>query len=79
MILVILEAFGFRERASEHGEVLREDVDQAAVDVSVAGDEAVACGALRVHAEVVRLVADKLVEFLEGALVQQQINTLAGA
>ena len=68
-----------RERAAEDGEVLREDVDQAPVDVSVAGDEAVARGALRFHAEVVRLVADELVEFLEGAFIEQQVDALAGA
>ena len=33
---------GLRERAAEHREILREHVDQAAVDAAVAGDEAVA-------------------------------------
>ena len=33
---------GFRKRAAEDREILREDVDQAAVDAAVAGDEAVA-------------------------------------
>ena len=33
---------GFGERAAEDGEILREDVDEAAVDAAVAGDEAVA-------------------------------------
>ena len=37
-----LGGVGFRERAAEDGEVLREDEDQAAVDAAVAGDEAVA-------------------------------------
>jgi hypothetical protein len=34
------------ERAAEHGEVLREHVDEPAVDAAVAGDHAVAVGAL---------------------------------
>ena len=40
-------------------------------------ERAVARGALRVHAEVVGLVADKLVEFLEGAFIEQQVNAFA--
>ena len=35
---------GLRERAAEDGEILREDVDQAAVDAPEAGDESVARG-----------------------------------
>ena len=37
-----LGGVGFRERAAEDGEVLREDEHQAAFDAAVAGDEAVA-------------------------------------
>ena len=68
---------GFGERAAEDGEILREDVDQAAVDAAVAGDEAVAGDDLLLHAEIAAAVRDQLVEFLEGALVEQQFDALA--
>ena len=62
----------------KHGEVLREDVDQAAVDAAVAGDEAVAGDDLLVHAEIAAAVGDELVDLFEGALVEQQFDALAG-
>ena len=68
---------GFRERAAEDGEVLREDVDQAAIDVAVAGDEAVAGDDLLVHAEVAAAMRDEFVDFFEGAFVEQQVDALA--
>ena len=71
-------ALALGERAAEDGEVLREDVDQAAVDAAVAGDEAVAGDDLLVHAEIAAAVGDQLVEFLEGAFVEQQLDALAG-
>ena len=64
--LADFEGVGFGERAAEDGEVLREDVDQAAVDAAVAGDEAVAGDDLLVHAEIAAAVGDELVELLEG-------------
>ena len=70
---------GFGERAAEDGEVLREDVYQAAVDAAIAGDEAVAGRALRFHAEIVGVVADEFVELFEGAFVEQQVDAFAGA
>ena len=42
MTLQIFWAWRSRQRAAEHGEVLREDVDQAAVDRARSGDDAVA-------------------------------------
>src|SRR5215831_5580442 len=65
---------GFRERAAEDGEVLREDVNQASIDAAIAGDEAVARGALLLHAEVHTAVANEFVEFFEGAFVKQQMD-----
>ena len=47
------------------------------VDGAVAGDEAVARNALLVHAEVGGAVGDELVGLLEGAVVEQQLDTLA--
>ena len=68
------------KRAAEDGEVLREDVDQPPVDAAVAGDEAVArAGAASSMPKSWRLVADELVEFLEGAFVEQQVDALARA
>ncbi len=43
----------------------------------VAGDEAIAGNALRVHAEVCRPMGDELVGLFEGAFIQQKIDTLA--
>ena len=68
---------GFRERAAEHREILREHVGRAAVDQAIAGDEAVAVDDLFLHAEVVAVMADQLVGFLEGAFVEQQIDAFA--
>ena len=69
---------GLGERAAEDRKILREDVGGAAVDEAVAGDEAVAVDDLFVHAEIAAAVANQLVDFLEGAFVEQQIDALAG-
>ncbi len=68
---------GFRERTAEDREVLREHVGGTAVDQAVAGDEAVAVDDLFLHAEVVAMVTNQLVGFLEGAFVEQQIDAFA--
>ncbi|MCG3160031.1 MAG: hypothetical protein JMDDDDMK_01063 [Acidobacteria bacterium] len=65
---------GFRKRAAEDGEVLREDEDLAPVNQSVAGDEAVAGILLRLHPEIARAVRDQLVELLECAVVEQELD-----
>ena len=70
---------GFGKRAAENGEILREDVHQAASDAAVAGDKPVAGRALRFHAEIVGVVADEFVELFEGAFVEQQVHAFAGA
>src|SRR5690606_31526678 len=66
-----------RERSAQHGEVLGEDEDGAAVDRTVACDDAVAGDLLAIHAEVAAAMGDQLVEFLEGALVEQQVDAFA--
>ena len=73
-----LRGVGLRERAAEDGEVLREGVDRPAVDAAGAGDDAVA-GNRRclVHAEVAAAVRDELVDLLERAGIEQQIDPLA--
>jgi hypothetical protein len=68
---------GLGQRAAEHGEVLAEDEDQAAVDRAVAGDHAVAGDLGVVHAEVGAAVLDEHVPFFEGAVVEQQLDALA--
>ena len=75
--LADLARVGLGEAAAEHGEVLREDEDQAAVHAPVAGDDAVAGDLLLGHAEVEAAVLDQLVQLLEAALVEQQLDALA--
>ena len=75
--LMIFCACVSRERAAEHGEVLGEQVDRAAVDRAPAGDDAVAGDLGLLHAEVVAAVLDEHVELLERALVEQQFDALA--
>ena len=67
------------ERSPEDREILREDVDQAAFDAAVTGDEAIAGDYCRIHAEIAAAMRHQHVEFLEGVLVQQQFDALAGA
>ena len=66
------------QRAAEDGEVLREDEDAAAVDLAVAGDDGVAEEVLLVHAELGRAVDHQLVELLERARVEEDVDALAG-
>ncbi len=75
-----LQIFGVgaaRERAAEHGEVLREHVDDAAIDRAPAGDDAVAGDFVVLHAELGGAVLDEHVELLERAFVEQQLHALA--
>ena len=74
---MILLRVRLRERAAEHGEVLGEQINRAAVDRAPAGDDAVAGDLGLLHAEVVGAVLDEHVELLERALVEQQFDALA--
>ena len=67
---------GFGQRAAEHGEILGEHKGLAAVDGAPAGDDAVARHLGLFHAEIGRAVLDEHVEFLERALVEQQLDAL---
>ena len=67
-----------RQRAAHDREVLGEDVDDAAVDGAPAGDDAVARGLLLLHAEIGAGMLDEGVELLEGVLVHQELDALAG-
>ena len=64
------------ERAAEDGEILREDVHQAAVDAPGAGHHPVPRHDLLIEPEVGRAVGDEAIELDEAALVEQQIEPL---
>ena len=51
--------------------------DEPAVDAPVPGDDAVAGHDLLGHAEVAAAVGDELVDLLEGARIEQQVDALA--
>ena len=78
MILHDLSRVGFRERAAEDGEVLREDEYQPAFDAAIAGDEAVAKDDLVFHAEVGAAVRNQLIGLFKGAFIEQEIDALTG-
>ena len=75
--LANFQRIGFGKRAAEHGKVLRENIDQPAIDAAKAGDKAIACRPLLLHAGIDAAVADKFVQLLECAFVQQKVNALA--
>jgi hypothetical protein len=66
------------QAAAQHGEVLREDVDEAALDGAPARHHAVAQEVLRLHPEVVAVVLAQRVQLHERAGVKQQVDALAG-
>ena len=57
--LAYLESHGFRQRTSEYGEVLCENINQTAVDCTVAGNYAVAQIAFLFLSEVCAAMAYK--------------------
>ena len=75
--LADLLGVGLAQRAAEDGEVLREDVDAAPVDLAEAGDDAVAGILLLLHAEVGAAVHDVAVELVEGARIEEVFDALA--
>ncbi len=77
--LADFQRVGFGKRSAEHGEVLRENINQPAIDAAKAGNEAVAGGTLLLHAEVDAAVPDKFVKLLEAAFVQKKMNALASS
>ena len=66
------------ERAAEHGEVLAEDADLAAVDGAEARDDAVGVGPVLVQTHAVGPVAGQHVELMERAVVQEEVDPLPG-
>ena len=73
-----LLAVDLAQRAAEDREVLGEHADLAAVDGAVAGDHAVAVRPVLLEAERRRAVPGQLVELDERALVEEQLDPLAG-
>ena len=66
------------QRAADHGEVLREGERNAAGDLAVARDDGIAEILAVGHAELGGAMLDEGVEFLEGALVEEEVDALAG-
>src|SRR5262249_43063878 len=73
-----LRGVRFRERPAEDREILRERKHLAAVDESMPRDHAVARHDLLLHPEVAAPMRDELVDLLECAWIEQQIDALAG-
>ena len=65
---------GFRQGAAEHGEVLGENVSNAAVDGAPAGDHTVAWDLRVLHTELGATMLDVHIELLEGAFVEQELQ-----
>ena len=78
MILQIFSACASESAPPKTVKSWREDEDRAAVDRAVAGDHAVAGHRLAAHVEVGAAVLDEHVPLLEAALVEQQLDALAG-
>src|SRR3546814_4998909 len=69
----------FRQRAAENGEVLTEDIDEAAVDRPRAGDDAIARNLLILHPEIDAIMLDIGIEFFERAFVKQHVEQIGRA
>src|SRR4051812_25904271 len=76
--LADLLAVHLAEGAAEDREVLAEDAHLTTVDGAVAGDHAFAVAAALLEPDRRRAVSRQLVEFDEGAFVDQQRDALAG-
>ena len=75
--LADLQGVCFREGAAKHGEILREHVNQTAIDASETGDESVAGRPLILHAEIIAAMRNKFVELFKCAFIEQQRDALA--
>ena len=67
---------GFGQRAAEHREVLREDIDHAAVDGAPAGDHTIAGDAVLVRPKIGVAMFDEHVELLKTVFVEQKLQPL---
>ena len=78
MTLQIFSRVHLAQRAAEDREVLAEDADLAPRDLAVAGDDPVPQGLVLLQPEVVGSVHPVTVQLDEGAVVEQQLDALAG-
>src|SRR6267142_1868365 len=67
----------FGKGTTKDSAVLGKDKDLAAIDQSMAGDDAVAGIDLLVHPEILRTMLDQLVELLKRSFVEQELDSLA--
>ena len=77
MILQIFMRVGFATRTAQHGEILAEHIDLAAIDRAPAGHHPVAMRAVVFHAEIGAAMGDEHVEFFKRAIIKQQFNPFA--
>ena len=68
---------GFRQGPAKNREILTIDIDHAAIDRAPARHHAVACGAVRLHAEIGAAVRHEHVKLFERPFIQQQFDPLA--
>jgi hypothetical protein len=68
----------FAQRSTEHGKVLRENVNESSIDRAIAGDDTIAIKGLLVRAETGRAGRNKDAQFLKRSFVQQQLDAFPG-
>src|SRR3546814_11168242 len=66
-----------RQRAAANGEILAEDIDEAAVDRPRSGDDAVAGDFMVLHPEIDAIMFDIGIDLLEPSLVEQHLKPFA--
>ena len=66
------------QRTTEHGEILREDIDRAAVDGAITCDDPIAQELLAFEPELVAAMGDEHAYLLKAAFVQQEMQAFAG-
>ena len=64
---------GFRQRSAKDSEILAEHIDHSTIDGAPTGDNAIARGALLLHAELGAAVRHEHIELFKAALIQQQL------
>src|SRR5882672_5441680 len=67
----------FGQGTTKNGEVLCKYKDPPAIDQSVPGHDPVPRENLPLHSKISRTMCNKLVEFLEGAIIQQKVDSFA--
>ncbi len=75
--LANFQGVGFRERPTEHSEILGKNVCQAPGDAPVAGNKPVTGRPLFLHAKILRAVHHEFVQLFKRAFVQQQRHAFA--